>query len=148
MTDYSDSKEKDSKEDITQYEVATHRRFLSFLNAAQHPHDLIESGLLRPKDVLRQRGPHPVDPDQPQSLIDEAIAQRIVAVRNERSPLYGFAHIDQLRDWLDIDIGAWWNGWICLLFGVARYGSWERLAFDTPVNVAQAALLLSVVSAQ
>ena len=130
-----------TKKSDTRYEVATHRRFLSFLNAAQHPHDLIESGLLRPKDVLRQRGPHPVDPDQPQSLIDEAIAQRIVAVRNERSPLYGFAHIDQLRDWLDIDIGAWWNGWICLLFGVARYGSWERLAFDTPVNVAQAALL-------
>ena len=130
-----------AKKKAMHYEVGTHRRFLAFVNAAQHPHDLIDPSSLPPKQVLRQRGPRAVKPDQPKLLIDEKMATRIVAVRNERSPLYGFAHIEQFRDWFDIDIGNWWDDWICRFFGTARYGAWERLDFDTPVSVAQAALV-------
>jgi len=128
------------KKNIIQYEISTQRRFLSFINAAQHPHDLIEP-CLRSKQILRECVPRATKPAQPKLLIDEKVAKRIIEVRNERSPLYGFAHIEQLRDWLEIDIVDWWVDRICPLFGQARFGSWERLDYDTDINVAQVALV-------
>ena len=46
-----------------------------------------------------------------------------------------------MADWFGLDIGHWWQDWICLNFGVSRYGSWAQLDYDTTVNVAQAVLV-------
>jgi len=129
------------KKNVIQYDVDTHRRFLAFLNAAQHPLDLIAPNIPPCNTILRTRIALAVNNLQPQRLIDEKLAQRIIDVRNERSPIIGFTHIEQIRDWFEIDIFDWWNNWICVFFGTARFGAWQRLNYDTCINVAQAALV-------
>ncbi len=145
-----------SKKSPKHPDVETQRRLLRFLNEARHPVDLSRHEEPPGKNVLRERLPLALKRKRKlaqegeqktgaenaiKPLIDEKTARKILDVRNERSPLYGFADLRQFNDWLDLDISDLLGDWICWRFGRARYGAWEQLDYETPVNVAQSALV-------
>ena len=138
-----------AKKNIIQYEIETQRRFLKFINDAQHPHDLAIPVKALEKKVLRVRRPRGANiNDEPcgedvavQLVMDEKIARKIIDARNECSPVYGFLNIQQMLEIVDFNFDDWWRDWICILLGRARKGSWQQLSYESCVKVAQAALV-------
>lgn len=138
---------------------ATHARLLRFLNDAESATDLVRppEGIRtrhqEHHDELRHHGKEAVEQEferrkfeQPQigeprfkvpdaPLFDEEVAERILEERERMSPLYGFIHLNDLLDRIDIDLDP-----ILVPFGPARFGSWSKKA-STPFGVAHAALV-------
>jgi len=133
-----------TKKNISQYEIETQRRFLKFINDAQSPHDLTIPIKALEKKILRERRPRVESYDEDvavQLMMDEKSAKKIIDARNEMSPVYGFLNIKQMLDIPNLEFNNGWQGWICRFFGVARFGSWQQLNYQSTVKVAQAALV-------
>ena len=138
-----------SKKQPKQLDLETQRRFLKFINDAQHPSDLAIPINVLEKDVLRVRRPSGeginIDPDGKDEdvklAMDEKMAGKIIDARNECSPVYGFLNIEQMFEIVDINFFDWWQDWICILLGFSRNGSWQELNYPSCVKVAQAALV-------
>lgn len=132
-----------------QLDLETQRRFLKFINDAQHPHDLAIPAKALEKQVLRVRRPRgeninvkPDGKDEDVKLaMDEKMARKIIDARNECSPVYGFFNISQMLEFVDFDFNDWWQDWICILLGFSRNGSWQQLNYQSTVKVAQAVLV-------
>lgn len=132
-----------------QYDIKTQRRFLKFINDAQHPRDLAIPITTLEKNVLRIR--HRVGAKNNVRtchkegdialIMDVKIAQKLIDARNELNPVYGFQSIQQMVAIINFDISDWWLNWICPLFGTARNGSWKQLDYCSIIKVAQAALV-------
>ena len=131
------------------FDLDTQRRFLTFINDARHPHDLAIRAKAPEKQVLRVRRPRAENlnagPGDKKVVVkpavDEKIARKIIDARDARSPLYGFANVEQLLEIADININNWWRDWICLWFGTSRFGSWQEQNYLSTVKVVQAALV-------
>ena len=108
-----------------------HKRALRFLNAARTPRDLLE---LPPNEIEvnvdpehRRKRPdrhEPIEKKPPVKLFDLKLAEAVLRGREELSPVYGFSHIDQLKnihgvDWSHVDKLLW--DW----FSNSTYGEWS-----------------------
>jgi len=119
------------------------RRVLRFLNDARRPQDLaagprrvvhthVELAGVKGPDLHEPMPEHEIEP-----VINRELAERLIAWRDEHSPLYGFLNIRQFLDLipeglLDDLIGA---------FGASAYGQWDDpidipAAYDRPVHAA------------
>ena len=115
-------------DDQEMVEPRTHRRLLQFINAARTPQDLAflpqtdvpppeAEPIVRRPDVREQR-------EAPEQLIDFDQALAILLARDQVSPLYGFAHIDQLRDVIGrLDLQGFLDRLLACM-GPARFGEW------------------------
>ncbi|VAW93510.1 hypothetical protein MNBD_GAMMA21-1907 [hydrothermal vent metagenome] len=138
-----------SKKQPKQLDLETQRRFLKFINDAQHPRDLAIPIKALEKNVLRVRRPREDNlninqegKDEDVKLaMDEKMARKIIDARNECSPVYGFLNIEQMFEIIDFNFNDWWFNWICILLGFSRNGSWQKLDYQSTVKVAQAALM-------
>lgn len=112
-------------------ESRTHRRLLSFLNAARTLEDLAfapQTGIppqeaepvLRRPAVSEQREP-------PEQLIALDTALQIMQARDQISPVHGFAHIDQLRGLIDKLNLQKYIASLLELMGPARFGEWSTV---------------------
>ena len=109
----------------------THRRLLQFINAARTPQDLAfvpqtdvpppeAEPIVRRPDVREQR-------EAPEQLIDFDQALAILLARDQVSPVYGFAHIDQLRDIIGRLKLQGFLDRLLECMGPARFGEWSTV---------------------
>lgn len=111
-------------------ETKAHRRVLLFLNTARAPQDLVvlpENRFAEPIVEHGVDGPEAHEPieEQPrEKLFDRAQAEKILAARDELSPLYGFAHLDQVQRLLGDDVLRRLTDRIRSFSG-ATYGDWS-----------------------
>jgi hypothetical protein len=128
------------------------RRLLRFLNAAHRPEDLAYAPQneikAEPQETLKRP-----DVDEPmqerprEKLIDIKQAQRILEERDKLSPLYGFKHLDQLRELVVRERLAKYLEILSMHLGSATYGQWndagpiEDPSTHAAINVVHAALL-------
>jgi len=131
------------KKKTSEIDVKVHKRFLQFINDARSPMDLIVAPELPTKQLLRNIDAHerPLDDKRRDPIIGKKDAKQIIAARDQRSPLYGFFHIDDIRKIIDVNLDKWLVDWIVPWFGPATRGRWEDTGYDTPVRVAHAALV-------
>lgn len=130
----------------------THRRLLRFLNGARTPEDLAYGPLneikAEPQETLKRP-----DVDEPmhekprKKLIDLKQAQRILEERDRLSPLYGFMHLDQLRECLTRVRLPNYLDVLSMHLSGATHGEWsgagpiEDPATHAAINVVHAAVL-------
>lgn len=108
----------------------THRRLLRFFNGARTPEDLAYGPLneikAEPQETLKRP-----DVDEPmqerprKKLIDLEQARRILEERDKVSPLYGFKHLDQLRELVVRERLAKYLDVLSMHLSGAIYGEWS-----------------------
>lgn len=132
----------------------THKRILAFLNAVQRPEDLMalpKNEILFDEEHL-PKGPNLHDRLEEaergkgkRKLLDEKTAKCLLDERGKISPLYGFTHIDQIRDILGEKLFPKIFEIFSIHFGRASYGDWRdagRVIKDgETIGVAHAAML-------
>lgn len=159
MKDNTDRNEEDKGEycepketDRLAEDPKTHRRLLRFLNAARTPEDLAYAPLNEIKAEEQQTLKRP-DVDEPgqdrprEKLIEFAEAREILKGRDRTGPLYGFAHLEQLRAIGLRDKFAKYLDVLSMHLNSATYGQWSDAGpIEDPIthagiNVVHAALL-------
>jgi len=133
-------------------DARNHRRLLRFLNAAHRPEDLAYAPQNEIKTEPQETLKRP-DVDEPmqerprEKLIDIKQAQRILEERDKLSPLYGFKHLDQLRELVVRERLAKYLEILLMHLSSATYGQWndagpiEDPVTHAAINVVHAALL-------
>ncbi len=108
----------------------THRRLLRFLNAARTPEDLVYAPLNEIKAEEQQTLKRP-DVDEPgqekprKKLIEFDEARGILEGRNRIGPLYGFVHLDYLKEIGLRDRFAKYLEVLSMHLSSAIYGEWS-----------------------
>ena len=132
-------------------DAKTHRRLLRFINAARTPEDLA----FAPENLIKadaQDTTKRPDVDEPMQehgrkrLIELADARRILEHRDQLSPLYGFVHLDPVREILKRAGLAKYIDHLSAHLSNASYGEWVDAvpiqdAAGATINVAHAAVL-------
>src|ERR1044071_4543230 len=104
--------EENPKDKVQDPDPQTQRRLLRFINAARTPETLAflpknEIPLEEPDPVAR----HPVfrhELEEREVISDLAHAKRLMDERDDISPIFGFAHLDDLREAVGrLDLGKW-----------------------------------------
>jgi len=133
-------------------DAKTHRRLLRFLNAARSPEDLRYAPqnviTADPQDTLKRPDVDEPTQERPRkNLLDLKQAKRIVEERDKLSPLYGFKHLDQMREFVVRERLAKYLEVLSMHLSAATYGQWSDAgpivdpATNSAINVVHAALL-------
>lgn len=130
-----------------------HRRLLRFLNTARTADDLVfgptNEYKADPQETLKRPDvDEPMEPCARARLLEWDIAHQILAERDRISPLYGFMHLDQLREGaLQARVGRYISDLLVHHLSAASYGEWvDGTVIQTPdthqtINVVHAAVL-------
>ena len=114
------------------FDEKTHRRVLNFLNQARTPEELVfvhrDKNMYMSQPVMKR--PDTDEPSQekmPKQLINIEQARHILKERDKVSPVYGFAHIDQLRDKIDITKFTRYFDHLSFSLSALTFGEWNDI---------------------